>query len=643
MRLELRNITKRFGSFVANDHINLVVNPGEIHCLLGENGAGKSTLMNVLYGLYQPDEGEILLDGRVQHFKGPGDAMAAGIGMVHQHFMLVPPFTVAENVVLGNEKTKAGVVLDLNSARQRVRQLAKQFGFHLDPDARVEDLPVGVQQRVEIVKALARDADVLIFDEPTAVLTPQETDELMAIMRQLRSEGKAIIFITHKLREVRAVADRITVMRLGKIVGQALPSASDAELAAAMVGHAVSLKVDKGAPNLTQNSLVVKDLVVTNPTGQVVVDNVSFTVRGGEVLAIAGVQGNGQTELTEALVGLQPKATGSIKLNGKEMIGRSPRQFLKAGVGFIPEDRNQDGMVGSFTIAENLMLNRARSKPFVRAGNLQLGYRDKFAKSKIQEYDVRAQGIHQTVGSLSGGNAQKVIIARELSKPLRLFVAAQPTRGVDVGAIEFIHKRVIETRDAGIPVVVISTELDEAAALADQILVMYRGGIVGIVPADTPREVLGLMMAGIPPKQAAAAAQHHGATAGGTPTVPVAPVPAAPTSASPAAEPAHGKVAPGRVSSAGVAAVGSWVPTEVKGAAPVRPSGPPVEPVAPGRVSSAGVAAVGSWVPTQVKGAAPDRGEKPTVTPGRVSQAGVNAIGSWVPPEIKGAKPGRKG
>lgn len=673
MRLELRNITKRFGSFVANDHINLVVKPGEIHCLLGENGAGKSTLMNVLYGLYQPDEGEILLNGQVQHFKGPGDAMAAGIGMVHQHFMLVPPFTVAENVVLGNEQTKAGVVLDLNSARQRVRELSKQFGFHLDPDARVEDLPVGVQQRVEIVKALARDADVIIFDEPTAVLTPQETDELMAIMRKLRSEGKAIIFITHKLREVKEVADRITVIRNGKVVGEALPTASDAELAAAMVGHAVSLQVDKAAPKLTPNALVVKDLVVTNDAGQVVVDNVSFTVQGGEVLAIAGVQGNGQTELTEALVGLQPKATGSIKLDGKELIGRSPRQILDAGVGFVPEDRNEDGMVSSFTIAENLMLNRANAKPFVRAGNLQLGFRDKFAKAKVKEYDVRTQGIHQNVGSLSGGNAQKVIIARELSKPLRLFVAAQPTRGVDVGAIEFIHKRIIETRDAGIPVVVISTELDEAAALADRILVMYRGAIVGIVPADTPRDVLGLMMAGISPEQAAAASAAHQPPT--NPAVPTGPIPIVskatkvapgrvsgagvaavgswvppevkagaaprPAGAATAQQATSNPVAPGRVPAGGVAAVGSWVPTEVKGARPTStPSAPGAEPVVPGRVSAAGVAAVGSWVPQQVKAPVQPPAGDP-VAPGRVSAAGVAAVGSWVPPQIKGGKPAK--
>ncbi|MDR2702871.1 MAG: ABC transporter ATP-binding protein [Cellulomonadaceae bacterium] len=502
MRLELRNITKRFGALVANDHINLTVNPGEIHCLLGENGAGKSTLMNVLYGLYQPDEGEILLDGKVVHFRGPGDAMAAGIGMVHQHFMLVPPFSVAENVALGNEKTKAGI-FDIRWTRKRVKELSKQFGFHLDPNANVEDLPVGVQQQVEIVKALARNADIIIFDEPTAVLTPQETNELMAIMRKLKAEGKGIVFITHKLREVREVADRITVIRHGKIVGQASPTATDSELAAAMVGRAVQLQVEKQPANHKDNALVVKDLIIPNSLGQAVVDKVSFTVQGGEVLAIAGVQGNGQTELAEALLGLQPKATGSIKLDGRELIGRSPRQFLDAGVGFVPEDRNADGLIGNFTIAENLMLNRGNEKPFVKRGGLHLGYRDDFAAAKVKEFDVRTQGIRNKVANLSGGNAQKLIIARELSKPLRLFVAAQPTRGVDVGSIEFIHKRIVETRDAGIPVVVISTELDEVAALADRVMVMYRGGVVGIVPADTPREVLGLMMAGISPEKAA--------------------------------------------------------------------------------------------------------------------------------------------
>jgi simple sugar transport system ATP-binding protein len=499
MKLELRGITKRFGSLVANDHIDLTVESGEIHCLLGENGAGKSTLMNVLYGLYRADDGVILLDDVVQHFHGPGDAMRAGIGMVHQHFMLIPVFTVAENVMLGHESTRAGGVLDLVAARQRVREISARFGFDVNPDALVEDLPVGVQQRVEIIKALSREAKVLVFDEPTAVLTPQETDELMEIMRQLKQSGAAIVFITHKLREVREVADRITVVRLGKVVGEASPTASNAELASLMVGRAVELTVHKDEPTLGEKALVVENLSVIDPIGQIVVNDVSFEVHGGEVLAIAGVQGNGQTELTEAILGLQPLVRGSIMLNGEELVGASVRRILDAGVGFVPEDRTADGLVGEMTIAENLMLDRSHGAPFVRAGNLQLAKLDEFAKEKFAEFDVRAPGIQTPVGRLSGGNQQKVVLARELSRDLKLFVAAQPTRGVDVGSIEFIHKRVIETRDAGIPVVVVSTELDEVAALADRIMVMYRGRIVGIVPGDTPRDVLGLMMAGEAP------------------------------------------------------------------------------------------------------------------------------------------------
>ncbi|MDC7119942.1 ABC transporter ATP-binding protein [Cellulomonas fimi] len=503
MKLELRGITKRFGALVANDHIDLTVEPGEIHCLLGENGAGKSTLMNVLYGLYQADEGQILLDDVPQAFAGPGDAMAAGIGMVHQHFMLIPVFTVAENVMLGHEQTSSGGRLDLEAGRAKVREIAARFGFHVDPDARVEDLPVGVQQRVEIIKALSRDARVLVFDEPTAVLTPQETDELMAIMRQLKESGAAIVFITHKLREVREVADRITVVRRGAVVGEASPQASDAELASLMVGRAVELTVQKDAPQHSESLLEVTDLQVSDSRGAVLVDDVSFQVRGGEVLVVAGVQGNGQTELAEALGGLQPNVTGSIRLDGAELVGRPVRQVLDAGVGFVPEDRNEDGLVGSFSVAENLVLDRTDGPPFVRRGALQLKARDAFAREKVDEFDIRTQGIDTPVGRLSGGNQQKVVLARELSRDLRLLVAAQPTRGVDVGSIEFIHKRIVETRDAGIPVIVVSTELDEAVALGDRIMVMYRGRVVGIVPATTPRDVLGLMMAGIAPQDTA--------------------------------------------------------------------------------------------------------------------------------------------
>src|SRR5665811_2089356 len=335
MKLELRGITKRFGTLVANDHIDLTVEPGEVHCLLGENGAGKSTLMNVLYGLYQADEGEVLLDGVVQHFAGPGDAMAAGIGMVHQHFMLIPVFTVAENVMLGHEKTLSGGRLDLDAARDRVSEIAAQFGFHVDPDSVIEDLPVGVQQRVEIIKALSRDAKVLIFDEPTAVLTPQETDELMATMRQLKESGTAIVFITHKLREVREVADRITVIRLGKVVGEASPTATNTELASLMVGRPIDLTIEKGPQEPGEAALVVTDLSVIDHQGQLVVNHVSFEVRAGEILAIAGVQGNGQTELTEAIMGLQQRVTGDIRLDGKTLRGLNVRKILEAGVGFL--------------------------------------------------------------------------------------------------------------------------------------------------------------------------------------------------------------------------------------------------------------------------------------------------------------------
>ncbi|GAA3874868.1 ABC transporter ATP-binding protein [Leifsonia kafniensis] len=496
MKLELRGITKRFGSLVANDHIDLTVEPGEIHCLLGENGAGKSTLMNVLYGLYQADDGEILLDDVVQHFAGPGDAMAAGIGMVHQHFMLIPVFTVAENVMLGHEETTFGGRLNMASTRKRVRELSDQFGFDLDPDALIEDLPVGVQQRVEIIKALSHNAKVLVFDEPTAVLTPQETDELMLIMKQLKAAGTAIVFITHKLREVREVADRITVIRLGKVVGEASPTATNEELASLMVGRAVDLVIDKAPAKPGASALVVTDLSVIDPHGQLVVNRVSFDVKAGEILAIAGVQGNGQTELTEAIMGLQDRVTGDISLNGKSLTKLSVNKVLESGVGFVPEDRNEDGLVGDFTIAENLMLDRSNGAPFVKAGNLQLRYLNEFAQEKLGEYDVRAQGITTAVSKLSGGNQQKVVLARELSRDLQLFVAAQPTRGLDVGSIEFVHSQIVAARDAGVPVIVVSTELDEVTALADRIAVMYRGGIVGIVPGTTSRDTLGLMMAG---------------------------------------------------------------------------------------------------------------------------------------------------
>ncbi|MFM6967679.1 MAG: ABC transporter ATP-binding protein [Microbacteriaceae bacterium] len=497
MKLELRGITKRFGSLVANDHIDLVVEPGEIHSLLGENGAGKSTLMNVLYGLYTADEGEIVLDGVVQKFKGPGDAMAAGIGMVHQHFMLIPVFTVAENVVLGNEPTGVAGILDLESARSRVREISDRFGFDIDPDAVVEDLPVGAQQRVEIIKALARDAKVLVLDEPTAVLTPQETDELMGIMKGLAKSGTSIVFITHKLREVQAVADRITVIRLGAVVGEAKPSDSAEQLATMMVGRAVDLDVDKKAPVLGSAGLTVTGLTVVGDRHTKVVDNVSFEVRGGEVLAIAGVQGNGQTELAEALVGLREPSEGTILLGDLDITDSTVRQVIDAGVGYIPEDRKKDGLVGDFTIAENLMLNKSFGAPWARGVQIDFANRDRIADELIAEYDVRTPGRETMAKQLSGGNQQKVVVARELSRELSLLIASQPTRGVDVGSIEFIHEQIVATRDSGKPVVIISTELDEVTALADRIAVMYRGRIVGIVDATASRETLGRMMAGV--------------------------------------------------------------------------------------------------------------------------------------------------
>ena len=498
MKLELRGITKRFGTLVANNQISLTVEPGEIHALLGENGAGKSTLMNVLYGLYQADEGEILLDGQPQKFRGPGDAMAAGIGMVHQHFMLIPVFTVAENVALGHEPTKFGGKLDMEAARKRVIEISDRFGFNVDPDALVEDLPVGVQQRVEIIKALSRDAKVLVLDEPTAVLTPQETDELMAIMRQLAQSGTSIVFITHKLREVKEVANRITVIRLGQVVGSASPEASTSELASMMVGREVDLVVDKEKAALGNEVLSVENLAVLDDRLQRAVNGISFSVRGGEVLAIAGVQGNGQTELAEALLGLRsPIKGGSIKISGKELAGASVRTVLESGVGYIPEDRKKDGLVGEFTISENLMLNQSFRSRFTKGLNINFPTRKSVAVDLVERFDVRTPSIDTPAGKLSGGNQQKVVVARELSRDVNLLIASQPTRGVDVGSIEFIHEQIVAERDAGKAVVLISTELDEVLALADRIAVMYRGQIVGIVGPETSRETLGKMMAGV--------------------------------------------------------------------------------------------------------------------------------------------------
>jgi len=497
MKLELRNITKRFGTLVANDKISLTLAPGEILSLLGENGAGKSTLMNVLYGLLQPDEGQILIDDKAVKFSGPGEAMAAGVGMVHQHFMLIPVFTVAENVVLGHEPTGKVGNLDLDAARKLVKEISDRFGFDIDPDAKVQDLPVGAQQRVEIIKSLARDAKILVLDEPTAVLTPQETDELMDIMRGLSKNGTSIIFITHKLREVQKVADRIIVIRQGKVVSEASPKATAGELASLMVGREVDLDTKKSAAKLGSETLVVKDLTVLDDRNQQMVNGISFSVHDGEILAIAGVQGNGQTELAEAILGLRKIHNGSITVAGKDLTKSNVRQVLEAGVGYIPEDRKKDGLVGDFSIAENLMLDGSFGKPFAKGVQIDFSKRDEIADKLIQEFDIRTPSADTLAKQLSGGNQQKVVVAREMSRDLRVLIASQPTRGVDVGSIEFIHEQIVAARDAGKTVVIISTELDEVLALADRIAVMYRGRIVGIVDAKTTREKLGKMMAGI--------------------------------------------------------------------------------------------------------------------------------------------------
>jgi ABC-type uncharacterized transport system ATPase subunit len=514
MHLELSGLTKSFGSLVANDSIDLVIEPGEIHCLLGENGAGKSTLMNMLYGLLQPDSGEILVNGEKVTIDSPSQAIARGIGMVHQHFMLVPVFTVAENIMLGRETTRGAGVLDRKQAYARVRELSDKYGLEVDPAALVEDIPVGVQQRVEIIKALANDAEVLILDEPTAVLTPSEIDDLIAVMRQFKADGTSIVFITHKLKEVQAIADKITVIRRGKVVGQAEPSASEEELAEMMVGRAVDLVVNKDTARPGAAELEIRGLTVIDERGHTAVDGIDLDVRAGEIVALAGVQGNGQTELAEALLGLTPIAAGTITVGGKDVSRATTRDRLDAGVGYVPEDRGHDGFVGSFSVAENLVLDLVRQPPFSKGVALQTEAIEQNATERVTEFDIRTQSIDLPVSSLSGGNQQKVVLARELSRPLKLLVASQPTRGVDVGSIEFLHKRIVRERDQGTAVLIVSTELDEISALADRIAVMYRGRIVGIVGPDTPRDELGLMMAGASKAEAEAEATEHPTTLG---------------------------------------------------------------------------------------------------------------------------------
>jgi general nucleoside transport system ATP-binding protein len=503
--LELRGITKRFPGVVANNHVDFDLRRGEVHGLLGENGAGKSTLMNVLYGLYHPDDGEILIDGKAVSIGSPRAAIEHGIGMVHQHFMLIPVMTVAENIVLATEPRTAGVFLDYDAAVRRVRDLSSAFNFAIDPDAKVESITVGQQQRVEILKALYRGADILILDEPTAVLTPQEADELFGILKTLQREGMSIIFISHKLREVLDIADRITVLRRGKKI-ETVPreGATQQGLARLMVGREVLLRVEKTPAQPADPLLVVENLTVFDERGLPAVRDVSFEVRGGEIVGIAGVDGNGQSELIDALTGLRHLTSGRVLVGGEEVTTRSAHEHYDAGLGHIPEDRQRRGLVLDFTLAENLTLHDYEKEPFSRFGWLRPGRVIAWARGLLQEFDVRGGGPRTRAAALSGGNQQKVVVAREVARDPRALIAAQPTRGLDVGAIEFVHRRLVEERDEGRAVLLISLELDEILSLSDRILVLYEGRIVAEYGPDVSEEELGIAMTGGTVEQVAA-------------------------------------------------------------------------------------------------------------------------------------------
>lgn len=500
MRVELKNITKRFGPVVANKGVNLTIEPGEVLGLLGENGAGKSTLMNVLCGLYSPSEGEIIIDGTPVRFDGPGDAIRAGIGMVHQHFMLVPVFTVAENVILGIEPVGRFDHLDLATARDEVRRLSTDYGLAVDPDAVIERLPVGVQQRVEIIKVLFREADVLILDEPTAVLTPQEVDEFFQIVRSLCEAGKAIVFITHKLNEILEIADRIAVIRRGEIVGSGDPKKlTRPDLAEMMVGHPVDFDVPREAYNPGEVILDIKDLTVLRSDGAVAVDNLSLKVRSGEVVGIAGVQGNGQSALIETLAGLRRSLSGQVRFDGADITHASPRARHRMGIAHVPEDRQRAGLIGNFTVAENMVLDSYYGPPYARGSSIDWGRVHADAATVAAQYDVRTPSVYSDAAHLSGGNQQKLVVARELSRDTRFVIAGQPTRGLDVGSIAFIHERLMAARDEGDGILIVSSELDEIMALSDRILVMFKGRIVAeyaphVAPVD--KADIGLAMAG---------------------------------------------------------------------------------------------------------------------------------------------------
>ena len=501
--LELRGITKRFPGVLANDHIDFTLEKGEIHALLGENGAGKTTLMNILYGLYSQDEGEILINGQKVEIKEPIDAIRAGIGMVHQHFMLVPVFTVTENVMLGEEFTKHGGVLDRKRAAFEIKKISEQYKLNVDPDALIENLPVGIQQRVEIIKLLFRNADILIMDEPTAVLTPQEVEELFKIMQDLVSRGKSIIFITHKLKEVLECADRITVLRGGKVIGTTTPQEADVKkLASMMVGREVQLQIKKKKITPGQDVLEIENLKVLNLQNQMSVDDISFSVREGEIFGIAGVQGNGQTELVRALAGLIHPVEGRIRLLGNDTTEATPRKITEIGSAHIPEDRQKDGLVLSFPVSDNLVLNTYFHPPFAKGIAIQEDKILENARELIERFDIRTPSITTLVSALSGGNQQKVIVAREFSRPIKLLIAAQPTRGLDVGSIEYIHNRLLEKRDEGTAILLVSTELDEVLQLSDRVAVMYRGKIMDILESEkASKDVVGLLMAGIRPDE----------------------------------------------------------------------------------------------------------------------------------------------